>query len=493
MAMNDLTVRIFRFDPTCDSEPRYETYHVRVNDGARVLHVLHAIHDELDPTLSYRYCCGSGQCGSCAIRVNGEPGLACMKEAEDGMTLDPLDLPIRKDLIVDLVPTLSLLPAIEPSPEFRMPTREEVEAIKPLRSCIECLSCISACPALKVADFAGPTAMRQEMRLALDPRDTRDRIAEAIERGLFHCTTCQKCVEVCPKEIRTPGKAVEKLRELANRRGLTMPRHQEVAKLIEETGRSVTRTGATFIEQVPEVIEPYGEVKGEIGFFVGCMYNGRLPDTAHDMIEVMRRNGIRVIIPREQVCCGSPLIRTGQTSFLKTLMQRNIDAFAFRGIKTVMTMCAGCGSTLKNDYETPFEVLDVTEVLERYGIEPPLPLHVRATYHDPCHLLRGQGIAKQPRDLLRMAVDEFVEMPAQCCGAGGGVRSGIPEEAAALGKERGKEIARTGADLVVTACPFCEFHIREQTDKPVKHIASVLLEGYREKDRKSAESAKPIP
>jgi fumarate reductase (CoM/CoB) subunit B len=408
-----------------------------------------------------------------------------MTEAVDGMTIDPLDLPIQKDLIADLVPTLSLLPSLEPSEAFRMPTREEVEAIKPLRSCIECLSCISACPALKVADFAGPTAMRQEMRLALDPRDARDRVTEAIERGLFRCTTCHKCVEVCPKEIRTPGKAIEKLRELANRRGMTLPRHQEVARLIEETGRSVERTVPTFLEQVPEVVEPNGEVRGEVGFFVGCMYNGRLPQTALDMIEVMRRNGIRVIIPREQVCCGSPLIRTGQTGFVKTLMQRNIDAFAFRGIKTVMTMCAGCGATLKNDYNTPFEVLDVTEVLERFGIEAPELLPVRATYHDPCHLLRGQGISSQPRDLLRKVVSEFVEMPAQCCGAGGGVRSGIPEEAAALGKERGKEIEKTGADLVVTACPFCEFHIREQTDKPVKHLASVLLEGYREKDRKS--------
>ena len=76
-----------------------------------------------------------------------------------------------------------------------------------------------------------------------------------------------------------------------------------------------------------EVIEPYGPVKGTVGFFVGCMYNLRLPKTALDALEVLRRNGIRVIIPHEQICCGSPLIRTGQPEYLETLQAKNIGAF----------------------------------------------------------------------------------------------------------------------------------------------------------------------
>jgi fumarate reductase (CoM/CoB) subunit B len=207
-----------------------------------------------------------------------------------------------------------------------------------------------------------------------------------------------------------------------------------------------------------------------------------VPQTALDAMEVMKRNGIRVIIPHEQVCCGSPLIRTGQTSFIDDLKRKNIDAFASRGIRTVMTICAGCGATLKNDYETPFTVKDVTEILTEYGIELPSKLDVRATYHDPCHLLRGQGISKQPRELLRLGVREFVEMPTQCCGAGGGVRSGVPEEAKALGAKRDECVKATGADVVVTVCPFCEFHIADCTDVPVKNLTTILLEGYRKKD-----------
>jgi fumarate reductase (CoM/CoB) subunit B len=260
---------------------------------------------------------------------------------------------------------------------------------------------------------------------------------------------------------------------------------------VKSTGRSVTREKPTFLEQVGEVIEPYGSVKTTVGFFVGCMYNMRLPQTALDAMEVLRRNGIRVIIPHDQICCGSPLIRTGQIIFLDELKKKNIEVFQSRGIDTVLTMCAGCGSTLKNDYKnTPFTVMDINEILTKYEIEPPARLPISATYHDPCHLLRGQGIKELPRQLIRQVTD-LVEMPSICCGSGGGVKSGMPDEAAALGKRRGDEIKKTGADIVISSCPFCEFHIAGHTDKPVKNITTVLLEGYKEKDRKKAGLAVP--
>ena len=240
------------------------------------------------------------------------------------------------------------------------------------------------------------------------------------------------------------------------------------------------------MEQSGFIIEPDGPVRATVGFFVGCMYNLRQQQSALDAMEILKRNGIRVIIPRDQVCCGSPLIRTGQLDYVETLKKRNIDAFRTRRLDTVMTMCAGCGSTLKHDYVTPFKVMDINEVLTKYGIEPPAKLPIAATYHDPCHLLRGQDIREEPRELIRQVVD-LVEMPAICCGSGGGVKSGLPEEAAALGEKRREEIKKTGADLVITSCPFCEFHIASHSDKPVKNIMTVLLEGYREKDRLAQE------
>lgn len=480
--MKELTVRISRFDPAKDEAAHLESYTVKINEGARVLHVLHAIHATLDPSLSFRYSCASGQCGSCAVRVNGEPVLACTEEAKDGITIEPINLPVKKDLVVDLLPTLEAIAFLQPIEHAVLPKKSEIDAMKPLKDCIECLACVSVCPAMDVTSFLGPTAMRQEMRLALDPRDNGDRITNAVRDGLFTCTSCQACWKVCPKNIEIPGKAIEKLRAQANKRGFTLPRHLEVAAMVKATGRSVTREKPTFLEQVEVVIEPDVPVKATVGFFVGCMYNNRLPQTALDAMEVMKRNGIRVIVPHDQVCCGSPLIRTGQIAFLDDLKKKNIEIFRSRGLETVMTMCAGCGSTLKNDYKTPFKVMDINEILTGYGIEPPAKLPIKATYHDPCHLLRGQGVREQPRELIRQVVD-LAEMPSICCGSGGGVKSGLPDEAAALGKRRDDEIKKTGAELVISSCPFCEFHIGSCTDKPVKNIATVLLEGYKEKDR----------
>jgi fumarate reductase (CoM/CoB) subunit B len=459
-----------------------ETYDIHVENGARVLNVLDMVRDRFDPTLGYRHCCHAGQCGSCAVRVNGKPVLACVEEVFDGDRIESLEFPCIRDLITDVTQVATQTARLNP----RIPslfcgcdvTHEMIEEIKPLRECIECYSCVSSCPAFVASGYAVSTVMRQEQRLNLDPRDSGDRIEEAVIRGLFSCTNCHKCVEVCPKGIDIPRKAVEKLRVEAAKRGMSLPAHLELARLVEETGRSIKQKGISFLECMPDVIEPDGEVRATVGFFVGCMLNGRVIQSALDAMEVFRKNGIRVLIPKDQVCCGSPLLRTGLSDFVPELMKRNITAFVNTGVDTVFTMCAGCGSTLKKDYDTPFRVADITEYLCEVGLVLPTKIPGTYTYHDPCHLLRGQGISKQPRELLRNFVEKFVDLPARCCGAGGGVKSGFPDEAAAIGNVRAEMIKATEADFVVTICPFCEFHLRRGTGLPVKNIATLMLEGY---------------
>ncbi|HJJ56231.1 MAG TPA: succinate dehydrogenase/fumarate reductase iron-sulfur subunit [Methanocorpusculum sp.] len=478
-----MIVRISRFNPSIDEKPHIEVYNVEVPTEARVLNVLDTVQTQIDSTLKYRKCCGAGQCGSCAVKVNGNPVLACTKQAHENDLIEPLDLPIICDLITDISPILSNMPHINPDlvccNSKHDLTTDIVTEIQPLRDCIECCICISACPAIAASEYSGPTIIRQEQRLNLDPRDSSDRIAESVKLGLFKCTTCHKCVEVCPKKIEIPRKAVEKLRELAVKRGLSLPPHRLLANLIKETGRSVEKKGKSFLDIVPDIIEPDIPVRYTVGFFVGCMFNDRVIQPALDAMDVLKRNGIRVIIPKEQVCCGSPLIRTGFTEIIPKLYQRNIDAFVKSGVNIVITMCAGCGSTLKNDYKTPFRVADITEFLCEIGYDKPNKLNGVYTYHDPCHLLRGQKIHDQPRDVLKNIVNTFIDIPPHCCGAGGGVKSGNPDEALKIGNVRSEMIRNTGADYIITACPFCEFHISQVTGMPVKNIMTLLSESYK--------------
>jgi len=121
-------------------------------------------------------------------------------------------------------------------------------------------------------------------------------------------------------------------------------------------------------------------------------------------------------------------------------------------------------------------VKDVCEVMTELEIKPDKKFNLSATYHDPCHLLSGQEISKEPRALLSAAVERFIDMPAQCCGSGGGVKAGQPHEAAALGELRREMIRETGADIVVTVCPFCEYHIADHSDKPVKNLLTIYRE-----------------
>jgi fumarate reductase (CoM/CoB) subunit B len=296
-------------------------------------------------------------------------------------------------------------------------------------------------------------------------------------------------VEVCPKEINTFGAAIEKLREIACKEDIgPLPVHRDVKELIKSSGRSVQPMGKGpygegFIKAVSDdkidnnspfedktLISSRKHKRQKIALFTGCMVDYRLPEIGVALLKVMEYNDVDVVVPKDQVCCGSPLLRTGQTDAVPDVVKRNQEVF--KDYDTIVTVCAGCGSTLKNDYPkygVNLNVIDISEFLaERLNTKDMKPLNMRVTYHDPCHLIRGQGISKEPREILRKIKGlEFVEMeiPDQCCGAGGGVRAGKPEIAAGLGKKKVDMVKDLGVDAVVTICPFCEYNIRDSLEK----------------------------
>lgn len=526
-----IKVQILRFNPDKDSNPHIETYKLDKKEKMKVLDALNDINQNYDAQISYRCSCRAGQCGSCALKVNGETFLACKAEVEDGDVIEPLDFDVIKDLVADRTPIDSRVKElnlfIEDCNVYTCPAvidPAELENSKKLRSCIECLSCLSACPVVQeTKEFAGPYFMRYLSKFALDPRDCADRAQTGFEEGLYCCTSCGKCVEVCPKEINTFGGAIEKLREISCQEGIgPLPPHKTVKKLIEKTGRSVEplgegRMGDGLIKFVSsregavisgkncksssedrensqdiskdEKVNPSEENKSKedektnpeenkskegkkpkIAFFTGCMIDYRLPEVGLALIDVLKKQGIDVITPTDQVCCGSPMIRTGQTEIVEDLIKKNEEVF--KDYNIILTVCAGCGATLKNDYPhygVNLNVVEISEFLaDKLNTEDMKPLNMKVTYHDPCHLARGQGIRETPREIMgKIKGLEFVEMeqPDRCCGSGGGVRAGKPELAAKMGKRKVKMIKDTAADAVITICPFCEYHIRDSLEK----------------------------
>lgn len=242
-----ITARVLR----SGDKPRFDTFKVPYQKWMRVLDVLIYISEELESDLSYRWYCGSKMCGTCAMRVNGREILACWQAAEPEMTIEPLrNLPVMRDLAVDRTPyekrLLELKPWIHrpgPYPGFPEPlTHRQMKRASKALDCISCAACYSACPVVGLGDltrFSGPAPLVQLAQAALDPRDSRQRAADLIERAsIFSCVSCYKCEEVCPANIPIVSGVIEPLKALAYRQSGRKPRHaQALLAIVRRRGR----------------------------------------------------------------------------------------------------------------------------------------------------------------------------------------------------------------------------------------------------------------
>lgn len=223
---NKITVRVFRFDPSMDQSPRYETHEVDVEENARVISVLEKLKDETGLEFAFRESCTIARCGTCGVRVNGKPKLACWEPAETEMIIEPIEnFPVIRDLVVDrsryyrhlkdIEPVLERGKEYEGFPES-LTDKDFTERGDTLYNCIECMLCMSACPAFRNdKEFHGPATLWRAYVLINDPRDSKkierlDRITTSV---LWRCSHCYECTKVCPAEV-DPGSAIVSLKEL---------------------------------------------------------------------------------------------------------------------------------------------------------------------------------------------------------------------------------------------------------------------------------------
>ncbi|MCI0437559.1 MAG: succinate dehydrogenase iron-sulfur subunit [Chloroflexi bacterium] len=248
-----------RFNPEVDrARPYYQEYEVELSESNTVLDGLIKIREEVDGSLTLRCSCRSAICGSCGMRINGGAGLACntklVEAVRDGapILVEPMgNMPVIKDLVTEMNVHWDKVRAIKPylQPEGPVPEREYIAPnedmlhLAGVMSCIMCGSCVSDCTALEVdKNFLGPAALAKAYRFVADPRDAADnaRLRELNEYGgIWDCTRCMKCVEVCPKNVDPMGRIMA-LRAKAIEAGYTNTygaRHaMAFSEIIEHSG-----------------------------------------------------------------------------------------------------------------------------------------------------------------------------------------------------------------------------------------------------------------
>lgn len=224
-----ITLRVTRFRPDKDREPASQEYDVPLRKELTVLDGLNHVKNEIDTTLTFRWSCRMGICGSCGMNVNGEPRLTCATFLSDyapgPVRVEPLaNFPVVHDLVVDISDFMEKLPRVKPwiirddgalldtdggiDGEY-LQTPEELEAYKQFSMCINCMLCYAACPVYGLdPDFIGPAAIALAERYDLDSRDrgARERLDVLIEReGVWGCTFVGECTRVCPKHVDPAG------------------------------------------------------------------------------------------------------------------------------------------------------------------------------------------------------------------------------------------------------------------------------------------------
>ncbi|HEX8855441.1 MAG TPA: succinate dehydrogenase/fumarate reductase iron-sulfur subunit [Thermoleophilaceae bacterium] len=237
--MAEYTLKIRRFDPESGQAAYWQDFQVDLPPERSVLDGVLQARDRIDGSISIRCSCQAAICGSCAVRINGRTGLACntkIGEAADravtddgAIVVEPMsNMPVLKDLIVDMdavhwkkvqriVPWL--LPAgPPPEREYIVPAESMIDVTQAM-ACIHCGACVGACLSLEVdSEFIGPAALAKAYRFVGDPRDgaTEERLTDLAEdpHGIYDCTHCFACVEVCPKGV-APMDQIMRLRRRA--------------------------------------------------------------------------------------------------------------------------------------------------------------------------------------------------------------------------------------------------------------------------------------
>jgi glycolate oxidase iron-sulfur subunit len=354
---------------------------------------------------------------------------------------------------------------------------------------------------------------------------------ENAQPHIDRCLGCLACEPACPsgvpyRDLISPFRTVaqphfkrsagEKLRRFLASHTIPFPNRFRmaafaggIAKRLRPLVPAVLRPMIDLVpasvpaaQRLPRVTPAIGERRARVALLAGCAQQVLDPDINTATIDVLTRNGVEVIVPKAQGCCGGLAWHTGDLEAARAFAQKNLNAFP-ADVDAIVTNAAGCGSAMheyhlmlrgtadeKRADEFRKRVVDVSVFLQRLGLrEQPSKTGKpqKVAYHDACHLANAQGVRREPRALLRaipgLEICELADAHL-CCGSAGTYNLDQPEIAASLGEKKARAVLATGAQVLVSGNIGCLTQLRAHLAKlgsplVVRHTMQVLRDSYR--------------
>jgi Fe-S oxidoreductase len=350
-------------------------------------------------------------------------------------------------------------------------------------TCVECGRCQVNCPAWGAGKELNPKTLILQTQDALLAGQRETRLADVYtEKVLWQCTTCGACENQCPVGIEHLPLVI------GTRRGLVSngDAPDYLGGMYNNLERRSNIWGLGYDQRQKFVeaagLETFDPARHDVLVWLGCAgaFEADFQKSLRSLFEILRARQVRFGVLSKERCNGDPAKRTGNEYMYQELANANIAELKAAGPKKILTSCPHCVKTIGQDYrkfgyevEVVHSAVFVEELTRADGPSAPGAAdHV--TYHDPCYLARYGGKADEPRALLeRFGAD--IKEPVRnrenpyCCGAGGGLLFADKEEepGSRISDVRFKHLRQTGANTVVTACPFCSIMLKgAQTSAP---------------------------
>lgn len=364
-----------------------------------------------------------------------------------------------------------------------------------------CGFCERGCPVYQTMKVK-TLCMKGRNRTMLGLIQGRFEITPAVVQAAFECTLCGNCDRWCSLKNTEHTQA---FREYLLKHGVEpMKEHSSLAASLKNYGNPwfqprSARNRWTKGLNIPKAAPGQQDVL----FFAGCTsaVTKNLNRSLVASAKILQKADVKfATMGQDEPCCGSTLLRVGQTDAFNELSVENIKKFESLGIKKIVTACPGCFTTLRKSIEKAESKIKVAHVsqeiasLVKDGKLKVKKSSERMTYHDPCHLGRLGGIFDEPREIIS-SVATLVEMPnhgyeSRCCGAGAGLQSAFPKLSRDLAAKRISEAKATGATTLVTSCPFCETQLRTVPGIKVVDLMELLLDSSPDIDSSTGNNRK---